>query len=105
MKENAFKDKKEFGKIRYQKLKSLNVATCPAADELGGGLKIELLMLLEGIEFKKLNKEYVTKEDFEEAKKTKIDRILKAEEDEKDRKRQEEDDKKNINNAQDPSNE
>ena len=75
MKENAFKDKAQFSKLRFPKLRNLNVSTCPAAEELGGAAKIELILLLEEIEFKKLNKEDVTKEDFEEAKKTKLERI------------------------------
>jgi hypothetical protein len=49
----------------------------PASDEVGAGIKTEILILLEDFDIKAINKEEVIKEDIDEAQNTKQERIRK----------------------------
>lgn len=74
----------EVGKlIKYKKLKSLNLAETPLAEEQGEGLKKEVLILLDGLNLATFNGEEVTKEEIDEAKEEKKSRIAAAEEERK----------------------
>jgi Leucine-rich repeat (LRR) protein len=77
VKENQVAEITEFGKLRFPKISKINVSNNPAADEVGGGIKTEILILLEDFELKAINKDEVLKEDIEEAQRTKEERIQK----------------------------
>jgi hypothetical protein len=79
IRENQIKDVKEFGKLKFPKLSKINVLNNPSADEIGGGIKTEILILFEGFDLKAINKDEVTKEEVEEAKNIKIERIKQEE--------------------------
>ena len=71
----------EVGKlITLKNLKSLNFTETPLAEEKGDDLKKEVLILLDGLEFKSFNGEEVTAEDIADAKAEKAERIKAAEE-------------------------
>jgi Leucine-rich repeat (LRR) protein len=66
----------EIGKlITLRNLNSLNLTETPLAEEKGDELKKEVLILLDGLNFKSFNGEEVTPEDIAEAKETKAERI------------------------------
>ena len=71
----------ELGKlIKYTKLRTLNVLETPLAEEAGESLKKEVLILLDGLNITMFNGEEVTKEEIDDAKQEKADRIKAAEE-------------------------
>ena len=71
----------EIGKlITLKKLNSLNLTETPLAEEKGDDLKKEVLILLDGLNFKSFNGEEVTPEDIADAKAEKAERIKAAEE-------------------------
>jgi hypothetical protein len=75
--ENLIADIKEFGKLRFPRISKVTVQNNPASDEVGAGIKIEILILLEDFELKAINKDEVLKEDIDEAQNTKQERIQK----------------------------
>lgn len=75
LKENQVKDVKEFGKLKFPKLKSINVNGNPCAEEIGPAIKTEILILFEDFNLKSIDKDPVSKEEVEEAKNTKEERI------------------------------
>jgi Leucine-rich repeat (LRR) protein len=64
-------------------LKSLNVAETPIAEEKGDDLKKEILILLDTLNLKTINGDPITKEEVEEARNEKMERIKAAEEERK----------------------
>ena len=52
----------------------------PISDELGEGVKKEMILLFPEIEFDKINKEPLTPEDYQEAEELKQERIREEEE-------------------------
>ena len=71
----------EIGKlITLKKLNSLNLTETPLAEEKGDDLKKEVLIILDGLDFKTFNGEEVTAEDITDAKAEKAERIKAAEE-------------------------
>ena len=71
----------EIGKlITLKKLNSLNLTETPLAEEKGDDLKKEVLIILDGLNFKTFNGEEVTAEDITDAKAEKAERIKAAEE-------------------------
>jgi hypothetical protein len=71
----------EIGKlITLTKLNSLNLTETPLAEEKGEDLKKEVLILLDGLNFKSFNGEEVTAEEIADAKAEKAERIKAAEE-------------------------
>jgi hypothetical protein len=66
--------------ITLRNLNSLNLTETPLSEEKGDDLKKEVLILLDGLNFKSFNGEEVTPEDIAEAKETKSERIKAAEE-------------------------
>lgn len=77
VRENQVSNVKEFGNLKYNKLKKINVLSNPCSDEIGAGMKIEIILLFEELDIKAVNKEEVTKEDRDEAQNLKKDRIQK----------------------------
>lgn len=77
IKENQIANVKEFGKLKFPLLTKIIVTTNPCAEELGPGIKTDLLILLEDFNIKFINKEEVTKEDRDEAANVKQERIKK----------------------------
>jgi hypothetical protein len=63
--------------LRFPRISKVNVASNPGSDEVGAGMKIEILILLEDFEIKAVNKDEVTKEDIEESQNVKRERIQK----------------------------
>lgn len=52
----------------------------PVSDELGDGIKKELILLFPEIEFEKINKDALTQEDYTEAEELRQERIREEEE-------------------------
>lgn len=67
----------EIAKIVFSKLSSISFAGNPM-ENAGTSLKIEILLALEQLDLKVINKEEVVEENLEEAKETKKERIKKA---------------------------
>lgn len=67
---------------RFPNLQSLNLIGTPLVEEKGGDFKKEFLILMDDKfkNIKMINKEEVTKEDIDEAKEEKLERIKQAEE-------------------------
>ena len=61
-------------------LTTLSFQGSPVADDLGAGLKKELILLFPDLYLEKINKEPVTQEDHQEAEELKQERILEEEE-------------------------
>ena len=71
----------EIGKlITLKKLAHLNLTETPLAEEKGDDQKKEVLIILDGLNFKTFNGEEVTPEDITDAKAEKAERIKAAEE-------------------------
>ena len=77
IKENQVVNVKEFGKLKFPLLNKIIVSANPCSDELGAGIKIDILILFEDFNIKFINKEEVTPEEREESKVVKEDRIKK----------------------------
>ena len=61
--ENLIKVNTEFSKLKFPSLKRINIDGNPYFDESGANPKIEVLIQLEGLEIKFVNKEEITQED------------------------------------------
>ena len=61
--ENLIKSNVEFSKLKFPSLKRINIDGNPYFDESGANPKIEVLIQLEGLEIKFVNKEEITQED------------------------------------------
>lgn len=71
----------EIGKlISLKSLQNLNLTETPIAEEKGDDLKKEVLIVLDGLNFKVFNGEEVTAEDIADAKNEKAERLKAAEE-------------------------
>lgn len=71
----------EIGKlITLKNLQSLNLTETPLAEEKGEDLKKEVLIILDGLNFKTFNGEEVSADDIADAKNEKAERIKAAEE-------------------------
>jgi len=66
--------------LKYNKLQHLNLAETPLAEEKGEDLKKEILIVLDGLSLKTINGDEVTKDDINDAKNEKKERIRAAEE-------------------------
>jgi Leucine-rich repeat (LRR) protein len=77
VKENQVTNVKQFGNLKFPRISKINVLSNPCSDEIGGGMKTEILILFEDFDIKAINKEEVTKEDIHEAKNVKNERIQK----------------------------
>ena len=77
VKENQVSNVKQFGNLKFPRISKINVLSNPCSDEIGGGMKTEILILFEDFDIKAVNKEEVTKEDILEAKNVKNERIQK----------------------------
>ena len=81
LRENPIENIKEAQHLKsLMTLKSLNIKASPPSEELGDGVKKEILILLGNLKFTSINKVEVTKEDFQEALEEKKERIKKEEE-------------------------
>jgi len=87
---NKVSDLKEFNKLKLPNIHELNNLNNPCIDELGGGTKIEMVMIFEGYDLKLINEEEITKEDIQEAKEKKEERARIAEEERIQREKEEE---------------
>jgi Leucine-rich repeat (LRR) protein len=66
---NPITDLAEIGKlITFEALSDLNLLETPLAEEKGDDLKKEVLILLDGLNIKKINDEEVTADDITDAK-------------------------------------
>ena len=71
----------EIGKlIKWKKLNNINLTETPLSEEKGDDLKKEVLIILDGLNFKMFNGEEVLEEEIQEAKAEKEERIKAAEE-------------------------
>ena len=71
----------EIGKlITLKSLQSINLTETPIAEEKGDDLKKEVLIILDGLNFKTFNGEEVSAEDIADAKNEKAERLKAAEE-------------------------
>ena len=71
----------EIGKlISLKSLQSLNLTETPIAEEKGDDLKKEVLIVVDGLDFKMFNGEEVSAEDIADAKNEKAERLKAAEE-------------------------
>jgi len=77
IKENQVANVKEFGKLKFPLLTKIIVSANPCAEELGPGIKTDILILFEDFNIKFINKEEVTNEERDEAKNVKEERIKK----------------------------
>lgn len=77
IKENQVAKVSEFGKLKFPNLAKIIISANPCAEELGPGIKTDILILFEDFNIKFINKEEVTKEDREEAENVKKERIKK----------------------------
>ena len=78
--ENQIKDNKQFSLLRFANMKRINVDGNPYFDESGASGKIEIMIQLEGLDIKFVNKEEIVPEDKEEVERTKEERKQKEEE-------------------------
>ena len=107
--ENLIKSNIEFSKLKFPSLKRINIDGNPYFDESGANPKIEVLIQLEGLEIKFVNKEEITQEDRdavpgekqarkekeeEERKQREEEERIKKEEEEKERLEREEEEKR-----------
>ena len=107
--ENLIKVNTEFSKLKFPSLKRINIDGNPYFDESGANPKIEVLIQLEGLEIKFVNKEEITQEDRdavpgerqarkekeeEERKQREEEERIKKEEEEKERLEREEEEKR-----------
>ena len=107
--ENLIKKNTEFSKLKFPSLKRINIDGNPYFDESGANPKIEVLIQLEGLEIKFVNKEEITQEDREavpgekqarkekeeeERKQKEEEERIKKEEEEKERLEKEEEEKR-----------
>ena len=107
--ENMIKKNVEFSKLKFPSLKRINIDGNPYFDESGANPKIEVLIQLEGLEIKFVNKEEITQEDRdavpgekqarkekeeEERKQREEEERIKKEEEEKERLKKEEEEKR-----------
>ena len=58
----------------YKKLNNLNLTETPLSEEKGDDLKKEVLIILDGLNFKMFNGEEVLQEEIDDAKQEKKDR-------------------------------
>lgn len=77
IKENIVANVKEFGKLKFPLLNKIIVTANPCSDELGAGIKIDILILFEDFNIKFINKEEVTPDEILESKTVKEERIKK----------------------------
>jgi len=77
MKENQVAKVIEFGKLKFPNLFKIIVSANPCAEELGAGLKIDIIILFQDFNLKFINKEEITKEERDEAFNVKNERIKK----------------------------
>jgi Leucine Rich repeats (2 copies) len=89
IKENQVAKVAEFGRLKFPNLFKIIVTANPCAEELGPGIKTDILILFEDFNIKFINKEEVTKEERDEAMNVKNERIKKEAEEREERLRQE----------------
>ena len=77
IKENQVAKITEFGKLKFPNLFKITVSANPCSEEVGAGIKTEILILFEDFNIRFINKEEVTKEEKEEPVNVKIERIKK----------------------------
>jgi len=77
VKENQVAKVIEFGKLKFPNLAKIIVSANPCAEELGAGLKTDIIILFEDFNLKFINKEEITKEERDEALNVKNERIKK----------------------------
>jgi len=77
IKENQVAKVTEFGKLKFPNLAKIIVSANPCAEELGAGLKTDIIILFEDFNLKFINKEEITKEERDEAVNVKNERIKK----------------------------
>lgn len=77
VKENQVAKVIEFGKLKFPNLAKIIVSANPCAEELGAGLKTDIIILFEDFNLKFINKEEITKEERDEAVNVKNERIKK----------------------------
>jgi len=87
--ENLIKQNVEFSKLKFPSLKRINIDGNPYFDESGANPKIEVLIQLEGLEIKFVNKEEITQEDRDAVPGEKQARKEKEEEERKQREEEE----------------
>lgn len=71
---------KEFNNLKFPNIKDLICSGNPCIDEVGGGAKMEMLIIFEGFDLKTVNEEEVVADDIKEAMEKKEERIRIAEE-------------------------
>lgn len=86
--ENKIKEVKQFSALKFPKLKKINVDANPYFEEANAGAKIEILIQLEDLGVKFVNKEEILPEDKDQAKVVKEERIQKDKEEAEERERQ-----------------
>jgi len=77
IKENQVAKVTEFGKLKFPNLAKIIVSANPCADELGAGLKTDIIILFEDFNLKFINKEEITNEERVESVNVKNERIKK----------------------------
>lgn len=77
---NQIASASEFGKLKYPYLKEIGNLSNPCTDELGGGTKVEMVLLFEGYNLKIVNEEEITDDDVKEAAELKEKRRIEEEE-------------------------
>ena len=81
LRESVIESIKEIHSLEgFLKLKILNIIGCPASEEMAGNLKKELIILMDKLPFKKINKEEVTEDEIKEALDEKKERLKQEEE-------------------------
>jgi hypothetical protein len=77
IKENLVSKVNEFGKLKFPLIEKIIVSANPCAEELGAGLKIDIIILFEDFNLKFINKEEITKEERDESVNVKNERFKK----------------------------
>jgi len=81
LRESLIENIKEITSLEgFIKLKIFNIIGCPASEEMAGNLKKELIILMDKLPFKKINKEEVTEDEIKEALDEKKERLKQEEE-------------------------
>ena len=69
----------EFGKLKFPLINEIICSGNPSADEVGAGIKTEMLILFEGFDLKIVNEDEIVPEDIKEAMDKKEERRIEAE--------------------------
>lgn len=81
LRETKLEKLEEVEKLRIlTSLKDLNLLGTPIEEALGDKLKVEVLIVLQGVRLTRFNKEEVTDEDYDQAKELREERIKEEEE-------------------------